>query len=263
MKKLWHIYTYILYLFKSRSRYTTHSPFVYEFIESTLKDKTGRDGFEKLNNYKQKTFNSRSQVETVDFGSGAGNKPYRTFTMEIGKIAKRRTHSKKQLEDLYKISNYFKPSVTLEIGTAVGISSLYLKKGNKDGRLITMEGCAGLAYVAQKGFAINKFDDIEIVTGNFNNTLPELLTKLDTLDMVFFDGNHKKEPTLDYFNQCLKLANENSVFLIDDIYWSKGMTSAWNEIKNHPSVSFTIDIYWMGMVFFKKGITKQNFVIRY
>lgn len=263
MKKLWHIFTYLQYLFNSRSRYSTHSPFVYEFVETVLKDKTIRREFDKLNSYKKKTFNSRSQVETVDFGYGAGNKVYRTYTTEVGKLAKRRTHSKKQLEDLFKISNYFKPAVTIEMGTAVGISSLYLKKGHPEGRLITMEGCAGLAHVAQKGFTINHADDIEIVTGNFDNTLPDLIEKLDVLDMVFFDGNHKKEPTLNYFNQCLKLANENTVFLFDDIYWSKDMTEAWNEIKNHPSVSFTIDIYWMGMVFFKKGISKQNFVIRY
>lgn len=263
MKKLWHIYTYFIYLFKSRSRYSTHSPFVYEFVEAVLKDKKSRKEFDKLNKYKEKTFKSRTQVETVDFGSGAGNKAYRTFTTEVGKLAKRRTHSKKHLEDLFKISNYFKPSVTLEMGTAVGISSLYLKKGNTEGRHITMEGCAGLAHVAQKGFTINHADDIEIITGNFDNTLPELLNKLDALDMVFFDGNHKKEPTLSYFEQCLKLSNENTVFLFDDIYWSKGMTSAWEEIKNHPSVTFTIDLYWMGMVFFKKGISKQNFVIRY
>jgi len=263
MKKLWHIFTYFKYLLNSRSRYSTHSPFVYEFVETVLRDKSNHKEFDKLNRYKKKTFNSKSHIETVDFGSGAGNKAYRTYTTEVGKLAKRRTHSKKQLEDLFKISNYFKPAVTIEMGTAAGISSLYLKKGNPDGRLITMEGCAGLAHVAQKGFTINHADDIEIETGNFDNTLPELLEKLDVLDMVFFDGNHKKEPTLNYFNQCLKLANENTVFLFDDIYWSKDMTEAWNEIKKHPSVSFTIDIYWMGMVFFKKGISKQNFVIRY
>ena len=263
MKKLWHIFTYFKYLLNSRSRYSTHSPFVYEFVETVLRDKSNHKEFDKLNRYKKKTFNSKSHIETVDFGSGAGNKAYRTYTTEVGKLAKRRTHSKKQLEDLFKISNYFKPAVTIEMGTAAGISSLYLKKGNPDGRLITMEGCAGLAHVAQKGFTINHADDIEIETGNFDNTLPELLEKLDVLDMVFFDGNHKKEPTLNYFNLCLKLANENTVFLFDDIYWSKDMTEAWNEIKKHPSVSFTIDIYWMGMVFFKKGISKQNFVIRY
>ncbi|PLX08851.1 MAG: hypothetical protein C0598_12110 [Marinilabiliales bacterium] len=106
-------------------------------------------------------------------------------------------------------------------------------------------------------------DDIEVVTGNFKVTLPELLKKITTVDMVFFDGNHKEEPTLNYFNQCLEKVNEDSVLIFDDIYWSQGMTSAWKKIKTHPDISFTIDLYWMGMVFFKKGISRQHFVIRY
>ncbi|PLX08850.1 MAG: hypothetical protein C0598_12105 [Marinilabiliales bacterium] len=152
MKKLWHIYTYLIYRFKSRSRFSTHSPFVYDFVEQVLKSKESNKDLKKLNNYKKKLFKSETPVETVDFGSGSGDKEYRTFTIAIGKLAKRRTHSRKQLEDLYRISNYFKPQTTIEMGTSAGISALYLKKGNPDGKLYTMEGCAGLAHIAEKGF---------------------------------------------------------------------------------------------------------------
>jgi predicted O-methyltransferase YrrM len=263
MKKFWHIYTYIKYLALSRSRYKTHSPFVYDFIEGALKKKGKPADFSKLAAYKKKLFKSKTPVETVDFGSGAGKSAYKTSIVEIGKLAKQRTHSTAQLEDLYGFSNYFKPKTILEMGTATGFSSLYLKKGNPGSRVITMEGCAGLAHIAQKSFALNHIDDIEIVIGNFDNTLPALLNKLESLDMVFFDGNHKLEPTLNYFEQCLRLANDNSVFIFDDIYWSKGMTQAWEKIKNHPETAFTIDLYWAGLVFFKKGFAKQHFIIRY
>ncbi len=263
MKKFWQIYTYIKYLALSRSRYKTHSPFVYDFIEGALKGEDEPADFNKLKDYKKKLFKSKAPVETVDFGSGAGNSAYKTFVVEIGKLAKKRTHSTAQLEDLYKISRYFKPKTILEMGAATGFSSLYLKKGNPVSRVITMEGCAGLANIAQESFALNHVDDIEIVIGNFDNTLPELLNKLESLDMVFFDGNHKMGPTLNYFEQCLKLANEDSVFIFDDIHWSRGMTQAWEKVKNHPEAAFTIDIYWAGLLFFKKGFAKQHFIIRY
>lgn len=263
MKKIWHVYTWISYRLKSRSVYKTHSPFVYEFIEKVLRNKQKHSDFKKLDAYKKKVFDSRTPVETVDFGSGAGNKDYVTFTEEVGKIAKRRTHNRKQLETLFRLTRYFKPKTILELGTATGISSLYLKKGHPEAKLITMEGCAGLAHISQKAFTINHVDDIEILTGNFNNTLPELMTKDINLGMVFFDGNHQYKPTMEYFRLCLPKKNQDSVFIFDDIYWSQGMTKAWNEIKQHPDVRFTIDLYWMGLVFFKPGFEKQNFIIRY
>jgi len=80
---------------------------------------------------------------------------------------------------------------------------------------------------------------------------------------VFFDGNHRKEPTLKYFKQCLKKTNDNSIFIFDDIYWSEEMESAWNEIKANPEVSITVDLFELGLVFFRKGIEKQDFVVKF
>jgi len=242
MKRLWAFGTYIKYLFTSRTRYKTHSPYVYEFINNVLRDYEKYPEYSGLHKYRKKISSSSSLVETVDFGSGAGNKDYRTFTDKIGKIAKQRTHSKKRLELLFRLSRFFKPDQILEMGTAVGFSSLYLKRGFPEGKLTTMEGCAGLANIAARGFKIFYCEDIEIKIGNFDVTLPSTLKDINTLDLVFFDGNHKREPTLNYFEQCMTKVNENSVFIFDDIHWSQGMSSAWRKIKSDKRVSFTIDI---------------------
>lgn len=263
MKRLWALSTYLGYLVTSRTRYKTHSPFVYGFINNVLRDKTKYPEYSKLHEYRKKISSSTSFVETVDFGSGAGKKEYRTFTKKVGKIAKQRTHSKKHLELLFRLTKFFKPSQMLEMGTAVGFSSLYLKKGFPKGKLTTMEGCAGLADIANNGFKMFHVRDIEIAIGNFDITLPSTLKKFDALDFVFFDGNHKEKPTLNYFEQCVEKVNEESVFVFDDIHWSPGMSRAWKKIKSDERVSFTIDIYWFGLVFFKKGFDKQNFVLRY
>lgn len=263
MKILWAIFTYVAYLFKSKSRYKTHSPFVFDFINDVLRDKTDYPKYYGLHKYRKKLSRSSSFVETVDFGSGAGKMEYRTFNAKVGKLAKQRTHPRKRLELLFRLSQYFKPAQMLEIGTAVGFSGLYLKRGFSQGKLTTMEGCAGLAHIASKGFRVFHFDDVEIIIGNFDTLLTPTLEKLNTLDMVFFDGNHQEEPTVNYFEQCMAKSNENSVFMFDDIHWSPGMSRAWKKIKNDPRVAFTIDIYWLGLVFFKKGHAKQHFVIRY
>jgi predicted O-methyltransferase YrrM len=86
---------------------------------------------------------------------------------------------------------------------------------------------------------------------------------MQTLDLVFFDGNHRYQPTMNYFNLCLKKANENSVFVFDDIYWSNEMTKAWEEIKNHKDVTVTIDLFSVGLVFFRTQQAKQHFILKF
>ena len=46
-----------------------------------------------------------------------------------------------------------------------------------------------------------------------------------------------KQPTLNYFNQLLKISTQSTIFIFDDIHWSVEMEEAWNEIKQHPSVT--------------------------
>jgi predicted O-methyltransferase YrrM len=106
-----------------------------------------------------------------------------------------------------------------------------------------------------------KLNNINVVIGNFSNTLPEKLEN-KTYDLIFFDGNHQKEATIDYFEQCLLHIHNDSVFIFDDINWSKGMQEAWQHIKEHPLVTISIDTFYWGIVFFRKEQKKQHFTIR-
>ena len=81
--------------------------------------------------------------------------------------------------------------------------------------------------------------------------------------MIFIDGNHKKDATLNYFQQCLQQMSSNSVLVFDDIHWSDGMEKAWIEIKQHPRVKVTIDLFQMGLVFFREELSKEDFILRF
>ena len=263
MKKLYLIRSYLVYLSKAKTRYKIHSPFVYELVSKVLRDKTKYDDCAMLRELTKKQAQRTDLIETVDFGSGSGGYTYTTSMLPKGKIVKQRTSGKAQLKLLYKLSKFLKPDVILEFGTAAGISAAYLKKGNPPAKLITLEGCASLADFAESTFQKAHIHGIEVISGNFDITLGDVLNRDLKLDMVFFDGNHRKEPTLRYFEACLENADENSLFIFDDIHWSSGMEEAWETIKANNKVSITIDLFWLGLVFFKKGVAKQDFIIRY
>jgi len=199
----------------------------------------------------------------VDFGARAEGRDYKEYIIKLGEIVRRRSHPLKRLHIFYKLSNYIKPETMLEFGTAAGISTMYLKKPVPESKMITMEGCATLAAVALENLEKAGVKNVEVVQGNFDILLDDVLKKFDKLDFVFFDGNHRKEPTLEYFNKCMTKAHEGSVFVFDDIHWSKGMEEAWEAVKADDRVSVTMDIFWLGFVFFRKGIAKQDFVVKF
>jgi len=263
MEKIFLILRYFKYRFNARTRYGVHSQFVYDFINNILRDDSQYNDYKILWNQRNKLASSVDPIETVDFGASAGKKAYTTQILSLGKIVRLRSHKKEELQLLYRLVKYYKPKNILEFGTAAGISTSYLKSGNINSKMVTMEGCANLAARSEESFKELGLNNIDIAVGNFDTGLENVLKKFSTLDFVFFDGNHRKDPTLRYFNQCAQLSNENSIFVFDDIHWSKGMESAWETIKKDKKVSITIDLFWFGLVFFRGGIEKQNFVLHY
>ncbi len=151
----------------------------------------------------------------------------------------------------------------IEMGTSLGISTLYQYKARPEAEMITMEGSPETSALAGVNFRIMKADLIKRVVGDFAETLPQVIKTLPSIDYVFFDGNHRKEATMEYFNKFLPLINERTVFVFDDIRWSKGMYEAWKEIIEEPSATVTVDLFSFGLVFFNPTQVKQHFVLRY
>ena len=137
------------------------------------------------------------------------------------------------------------------MGTSLGISSLYQAYAARDSKMLSLEGCPSTAGIARSNFERLKMRNIQLRVGEFGTTLPLAIKELGAVDYVFFDGNHRKEPTLKYFEQCLTHANADSVFVFDDIYWSTEMIEAWEAIKQHPKVTLSLDLFFLGIVFFR------------
>ncbi len=264
MKHWWFIgSSYIHYLLKAKTKYVIHSPFVYDLINNVLEKKGDMPDLTELDKTRKDVFKRTTVLETTDLGAGAGNKSYVTLYQPLGKIARKRTLGKKHLHMLYWLTQYFKPENILEFGTSVGISTSYIGKAGTFKKFVTMEGCAVLSAHAEDVFRKLKLSGIEIRTGSFDTMLEKVLDEFTQLDLVFFDGNHRKKHTIEYFESCVAKSHEDSIFIFDDIRWSPEMEEAWEHVKSNDKVSVSIDLYQMGILFFKKGIARQDFVIRY
>ena len=239
------------------SKYKVHSPFVFDFISEVLENKGEYYCYKSIELVRSKNLMDHSIVHVTDLG--AGSKKLKSAERKVSSIAKTSLKSEKHAQLLFRIANYFQFESVLELGTSLGITTSYIAKANKKAQVVTLEGCPEISKVAKKNFDRLGVQNVIQVVGDFAQTLPEVLKKNEPFDAVFFDGNHVFEPTMSYFNQVLEHKRENSVFIFDDIYWSKEMSSAWDKIKSHPDVTLTIDLFQLGLVFFRKDIEKQDF----
>ena len=253
------IKSYFQFLLRSSNQHGIHSPFVYDLVENYFYDTSQKKWYEKLTLYINILLKNNNELMIEDFG--AGSKKLQQQKRKISDIAKRAGISKKRAQLLGRLVNYNKSENILEIGTSLGIATASMSLANSNSKIITLEGCKNTAIVAKNTFKNFNLKNIELIIGNFNDTLPKVLTN-NTFDLIFFDGNHQKEPTIDYFKQCLNHSHNDSIFIFDDIYWSIGMKEAWNYIKEHPKVTISIDTYYWGILFFRKEQPKQHFTIR-
>lgn len=261
MNKTHLILNYLNYFFKARNQHGIHSPFVYELYNNVIKDQTPFYVFSDIESIRAKLLLSSIEIEISDFG--AGSTVNKSNKRRISDIAKNSLKAPKYAQLLFRLVHRFKPTNVLELGTSLGISTMYLAASSSKINVTTVEGCPNISKVAKINFDKLGLKNINLINQSFETFLPDYLKTVSTLDFVFFDGNHTKEATLNYFNWCVEKTNQQTVFVFDDIYWSKGMNEAWNEIKQHPKITTTIDLFAVGIVFFNSDLSKENFVLRY
>lgn len=239
-----------------------HSPFVFDFIKYVLNDKKKYNSYIEIEKLRKELANDKSVIEVEDFGAGSLAVPFRQ--KKVSDITRSFIKSKKFSQFLFRIVQYYHPETIVELGTSLGITTSYLAAANKNAEVFTLEGSKNVAAIAENNFKVLQLQNVKIIQGNFDETLHDLLSQIKNIDLVFVDGNHRKEPTVSYFHSFLARRNDESIFIFDDIHWSREMEDAWEIIQQHESVTLTIDLFFIGLVFFKKDFkVKQHFVVRF
>ncbi len=261
MQQLSFLFKYLKYYFTAKTKYSIHSPFVYDLLTNTIQNENRYYCYGAIERLRELLLQDHTKIKRTDFG--AGSLKNNATKQSISSIAKNAAKPFKYASLIFRLANKFQPKTILELGTSLGISTCYLSFAKQNATIITIEGCPETAAIAAQNFKKIKLQNIEQVIGNFDTVLPNELTKIKKLDFAFIDGNHHEKPTHDYFNQFIPYTHNNTVLIFDDIHWSKGMENAWAEIKNDKRVTLTIDLFFIGIVFFNTNFTKENFIIKY
>ncbi len=163
-----------------------HSPFVFEFITRILNDKTVYPAYEKVETLRNQLLNDNTVLEVEDFG--AGSVIDKKNKRSVSSIAKNAAKPKKFGQLLFRMIKHYQPKTILELGTSLGITTSYISFAKPDARLITMEGSKKISEVAKQNFQNLEIKNIELVEGNFDNTLASVVRGLSSVDF------HRRQP---------------------------------------------------------------------
>lgn len=238
-----------------------HSPFVYDFIIHVLNDRKVYAEYAQVEAARRRLREDQRVLKVDDLG--AGSVKSNLVERSVGDIAKHAAKPAKYGQLLYRMVKYYQPDAILELGTSLGITTRYLSLAKPSARLITMEGASAIASVAEEGIKAEGLANVQLHRGNFDTELPVVLQTFKP-DFVFVDGNHRMKPTVEYFEQLVSIAGNDTIIVFDDIHWSGQMEEAWSYIKAHPATRCSIDLFFIGIVLFRHEFReKQHFSIRF
>jgi predicted O-methyltransferase YrrM len=252
---------YLRHMLKAKTRHGLHSPFVYYLTDKIIYDFSPKEAYNDIEQLRSELLHDNRVITITDLG--AGSHVNNNKKKQVKQLAKSALKPAKLAQLIYRFANEFQPRNIVELGTCLGVTTSYLAKAAPSAKITSIEGCPETAMVARENLAKLHIQNTEILTGNFDKILPEVIATESLIDFVFIDGNHRKEATLSYFKQCLPALHEGSVIIFDDIYWSREMAEAWGEIKAHPQVTVSVDLFWIGLVFFRTGQAEEHFRIRF
>lgn len=229
--------------------------FIQELCKEVFFNKRNYYALDKIDTLRDHLKRNTSKIQHQDFGAGSH---YKTKEKTIASFAKTSASDKYKGQVLFHFARHLNAQHILELGTNLGLGAAYLASANSNSNVKSLEGCPNLSEVARKIIKSAKIINTEIIAGQFSDTLRRTCQSMKKIDLAFIDGDHSYDSTIGNYKTIKPFLYKNSVVIFDDIYWSEGMTKAWNEIKESKEVVLSIDIYRMGIVFFDDKLPDEN-----
>lgn len=219
--------SYLRYLLQRKSKFSIHSPFVYEFMTKVVNDSGSNRDYDTL---------------------------WRISRLLDGKNYPNRRR-RKQGRLLYRLVRYLEPETVLTFGRLSALNTSALALGNLQTKV----------YLEQSSDFLETLNSMGVVNVNLirhNGDEEEQYERLNT-GFVYYSLDDFGEDSWNNLEDGFAEVDEDVVLVFEGIHHSRRTESAWEAIKASEDVSVSIDLYSFGLVFFRDGIEKQDFVLKY
>lgn len=244
-----------------------HSPYLFEWVRMVMYDTHAYYAWNDIEKRRAAMLRAPKLIDYVDYGSAGGAGQHRT--RKVSDIAKGDLEPRQYGELLFRLVNWLGHQLRceqgrslniIELGTSLGITAAYMAMADSRNDVLTFEGCPAVAEMARWNWTKLGINNIVCVEGDIDVTLAQHLPEV--VDIAFVDANHTQEASVRYFDTIAKHTHRKSVVVVDDIYHSRSMHTAWQTICAREEVTSTIDLWKMGLVFFDPDYLHKNYKLR-
>lgn len=190
---------------------------------------------------------------------GAGNQSHHRTT--VTQYFKKTAISNKYGYILTRIVEHYNVKQIIETGTGLGMSSCWMALASTNPHVQSIEGNIELIEYVRKLTSNMSITAIELHHGSVDDLLPTLVKDIREGTLLFLDANHTAAATLRYFNIIIPFVKDDTIIVFDDINYSADMQMAWHTIIKHQRVTLSVNLYRMGVIFFRPELSKQEFYL--
>jgi predicted O-methyltransferase YrrM len=252
---------YLLHQFTAITRHGLHSPFVYRLVDEVIYDFSDKKVYQTIAEARKRLLNDNRKITLI---ADTEKTQYANIrSIKVNSIAKNSVLSQRVAQLLYRLAADHQPQNIIELGTNLGITTLCFQQAAPNARIFSLDNNPETIAITTEIFAQHQAQNIEQITGDIKDALPQLLNRLSRFDLLYINGNDTPVNVLQYFELCLPKAHEGTLFIVEGIYSNAVMEEAWAAIKAQQQVSITVDLFWIGLVYFRKGKVKEDFKIRF
>jgi predicted O-methyltransferase YrrM len=252
------VFEFIKYQLIAKGRHGIHSPFVYKLVDEILNQKVPNSVKLQQNELFRNLKKTKTKINFQEFGAGSKKMDRQRIVSDVFRQSATRG---KYAKLIYLLSKNFEHKEILELGTSLGVGTLHLHWGNPSAKITTLEACPNTFAFARKNLQSQCYPNGPI---NIENTLFKefIETSKTNYDLIFIDGHHNGTALLEYMEALDKNSNERTIFIVDDIRWSKDMLMAWNQLIQNEKYQLSIDFFKMGILMKRPTQMKEHFTLK-
>ena len=147
----------------------------------------------------------------------------------------------KYLTLIYRLITHYKLENILEIGGFETLNGIFLSNNQLK---------TNLFFYSLKTNEISEFKTQKKI-------------HMESFDFAFYNIKNNESLTLSEFMNHLKYFHNNSIVAINNIHQTREIEEVWRKIITQKEVTISIDLFFIGLVFFRKEQVKENFIIRF
>lgn len=250
---------FLKYRLNAKNRHGIHSPFVYRLLDEVIYDFRAKSVYHDIEKLRAELLEYTREIP-LDDRDGESINTGKTIKIKscVGKLK-----STLVLQLIYRLVEELKPLNIIEYGSSLGISTAYLAKAAPQARIIHIDENKETASITAEILRKLNIQNVELHIGDLVASFPLFLKDIPQLDVVLIQSAKRRENILNNFKCCLPRLSNNSMMVFENIYQNKEMKEAWNEIKSHPEITVTLDLFQVGLVFIRRAQAKEDFTIRF